>query len=72
MDWTDLVFEGVVREAARKDGSKSRWPKQLGRRLLFTGLGNTGGDADAWGVGVGAGAFTFGHVVYRCLWGSTT
>lgn len=55
-----MVTEGVVREAARKDGFKDRWPKQLGRRLLFTELGNSGGDADVWGW---VGAVSFGHVV---------
>lgn len=62
MDWPGLVIEGVVREAAGKDGFKDAWPKQLGRRLLFTEFGNTRGHGDAWGVGVGT--FSFGDVVY--------
>lgn len=41
---------------------KDRWPKQLGGRLLLTELGNTGADADVWGVGVGV--VSLGRVVY--------
>lgn len=61
---------GGVREAAIKDGFEDLWPKQLGRRLPFTELGNARGGAEVWGVGVDG--FSLGMLGIPCLWASNS